>query len=166
LRNELKNPQGLLIEGSFEETMKKLRDLIKKENPSTVISVGDIVSKQIINHDLAFNILIVDNKTMRKPIPPIKVEVNQILYAKNPPGTITNEAWTTINQALENTEPTKVIIDGEEDLLTIVSVLSAPENALVIYGQPNKGIVVIKVTEKTKKKMRNIMDAMYKSSKS
>jgi uncharacterized protein (UPF0218 family) len=166
LRNELKNPQGLLIEGSFEETMKKLRVIIEKENPTLVISVGDIVSQQILKYNLGLNILIVDNKTMRKPIPPIKVNVDKILYAKNPPGTITNEAWTTIQRALENEEPTKVIIDGEEDLLTIVSVISAPEKALVIYGQPKKGIVVVKVTEKTKKKMQNIIDAMNKSSKS
>jgi len=59
-----------------------------------------------------------------------------------------------------------VIVDGEEDLLTLVTVLSAPDDALVVYGQPHKGIVVVKVTKETREKMHRIMDAMQKSSKS
>jgi len=155
-----------LIEGPFEETMEKLKKLIVKEKPSTIISVGDIVSIQMIKHGIALNILIVDNKTMRKPIQPITVDVDQTLYAKNPPGAITDEAWDAIKLAIEQKGRTKVIVDGEEDLLTVVTVLSAPEDALVVYGQPHKGVVVVKVTEETREKMHRIMDAMEESSKS
>ncbi len=155
-----------MIEGPFEETMEKLKKLIAKEKPSTIISVGDIVSIQMIKHGIALNILIVDNKTMRKPIQPITVDVDQTLYAKNPPGAITDEAWDAIKLAIEQKGRTKVIVDGEEDLLTVVTVLSAPEDALVIYGQPHKGVVVVKVTEETREKMQRIMDAMEESSKS
>lgn len=166
LRNELKKPQGLLIIGPFKETMNRLQELIEKEKPSLVISVGDIVSQQMIEHGIFLSVLIIDNKTMRKPIPPIEVDADYTLYAKNPPGTITNEAWAAILCAIENKGRTKVIIDGEEDLLTVITVLSAPNEAFVIYGQPHKGIVVVKVSEKTKEKMRCILDAMEKSSKS
>lgn len=155
-----------MIEGPFEETMEKLKKLIVKEKPSTIISVGDIVSIQMIKHGIALNILIVDNKTMRKPIQPITVDVDQTLYAKNPPGAITDEAWDAIKLAIEQKGRTKVIVDGEEDLLTVVTVLSAPEDALVVYGQPHKGVVVVKVTEETREKMHRIMDAMEESSKS
>jgi len=155
-----------LIEGPFEETMEKLKKLIVKEKPSTIISVGDIVSIQMIKHGIALNILIVDNKTMQKPIQPITVDVDQTLYAKNPPGAITDEAWDAIKLAIEQKGRTKVIVDGEEDLLTVVTVLSAPEDALVVYGQPHKGVVVVKVTEETREKMHRIMDAMEESSKS
>lgn len=155
-----------MIEGPFEETMEKLKKLIVKEKPSTIISVGDIVSIQMIKHGIALNILIVDNKTMRKPIQPITVDVDQTLYAKNPPGAITDEAWDAIKLAIEQKGRTKVIVDGEEDLLTVVTVLSAPEDALVVYGQPHKGVVAIKVTEETREKMHRIMDAMEESSKS
>ena len=166
LRNELKNPQGLLIEGPFEETMEMLKELIEAEKPSAVISVGDIVSRHMIEYGLVLNVLIVDNKTMRKPIQPIIVDVDQTLFAKNPPGTISDEAWVAIKRAVEHKGRIKVMIDGEEDLLTVVAVLSAPEGALVVYGQPHKGIVVVKVTKEQKEKMRRIVDAMDKSSKS
>jgi len=166
LRKELKKPQGLLIDGPLEKTMKRLKELIENEKPSLVISVGDVVSRNMIEHSISLNVLIVDNKVMRKPIQPITVDTDQTLYAKNPPGTITDEAWAAIRSAIEQKGKTKVMIDGEEDLLTLVAVLSAPENALVVYGQPHVGIVVIKVTEETRKKMQRIVDAMEESSKS
>ena len=147
-------------------TMKRLKELIEKEKPSLVISVGDIVSQNMVEQGLVLDVLIVDNKTMRKPIQPITVDADQTLYAKNPPGTITDEAWDAIKQATDYGGRTKIIIDGEEDLLTIVTVLSAPENAFVVYGQPHKGVVVVKVNEETKKNMRRIVDMMADSSKS
>ena len=162
----MKKPQGLLIDGPLEKTMKRLKELIENEKPSTVISVGDVVSRNMIEHSISLNVLIVDNKVMRKPIQPITVDTDQTLYAKNPPGTITDEAWAAIRSAIEQKGKTRVMIDGEEDLLTLVAVLSAPENALVVYGQPHVGIVVVKVTEETRKKMQRIVDAMEESSKS
>ena len=155
-----------MIEGPFEETMEKLKELIDKEKPSRIISVGDIVSLHMIKYGIALNVLIVDNKTMRKPIQPITVKADQTLYAENPPGAITDEAWDSIKRAIEQKGRTKVVVDGEEDLLTVVTVLSAPEDALVVYGQPHKGVVAVKVTQETKENMHRIVDAMEESSKS
>ena len=146
--------------------MKRLKELVEIIKPSLVISVGDIVTSHILKEGISLDVLVIDNKTMRKPIQPIVVNVDQTLYAKNPPGAITDEAWATIRQAIEEKGQTKVIIEGEEDLLTVVSVLSAPDNALVVYGQPQVGIVVVKVTAEAKEKMRRIIDSMDNSSKS
>ncbi len=166
LREELKRPQGLLIAGSFKETMKTLKELVEKEKPPAVISVGDIISMLMLKFGLAVDTLIVDNKTMRKKISPIVVDSNHTLYAKNPSGTITNEAWNIIRTALKLKGLKKIIIEGEEDLLTIVAVLSAPNDAFVVYGQPNVGVVVIKVNGKKKKDMQKILDSMKETSKS
>jgi uncharacterized protein (UPF0218 family) len=155
-----------LIDGPVEETMKRLKELIEEENPSLTISVGDVVSRDMIEHDISLNVLIVDNKVMRKTIQPITVDADHTLYAKNPPGTITDEAWAAIRNAIEQKGQTRVMIDGEEDLLALAVVLSAPEDALVVYGQPHRGIVVVKVTEETKERIRRIVDAMEESSKS
>ena len=166
LREELKKPQGLLIEGPFQDTMKRLKELVEIVKPSLVVSVGDIVSSHMAEEGISLDVLVVDNKTMRKPIQPIVVDVDQTLYAKNPAGAITDEAWVTMRQALEQKGRTKVVVDGEEDLLTVVTVLSAPDNAFVVYGQPRVGIVVVKVTEETREKMQRILDSMQVSSKS
>jgi uncharacterized protein (UPF0218 family) len=166
LRKELKKPQGLLIEGPFEKTVKRLKELIEKEQPSLTISVGDMVSRNMIQGSIPPDVLIVDNKVMRKPVQPIEIDTKHILYANNPPGTITDEAWNVIRRAIEKKGQIEVVIDGEEDLLTIVAVLSVPENAIVVYGQPHVGIVVVKVTEETRENMRRFVDAMQEPSKS
>ncbi|MEJ2242694.1 MAG: DUF359 domain-containing protein [Candidatus Bathyarchaeota archaeon] len=166
LRKELKNPQGLLIEGPYAQTILKLKELIEKEKPTRVISVGDIVSQRMIEYGLSPNILIIDNKTMRKPIQPIDVLTDHELHVKNPPGSITKESWITFEKALKKDGLTKIIIDGEEDLLTVVAVLSAPTNSFVIYGQPMIGIVVVKVNKENRQKMQKIIDSMKETSKS
>jgi hypothetical protein len=58
-----------------------------------------------------------------------------------------------------------VVVDGEEDLLTLVAVLHAPEKSLVVYGQPQEGIVVVRVTKQKKEMIRRIVEAMEMLSK-
>ena len=52
------------------------------------------------------------------------------------------------------------MVAGEEDLLTIVAVLKACENSLVVYGQPQQGVVVVKVDATSKHKAGLIVEAM------
>jgi uncharacterized protein (UPF0218 family) len=140
--------------------MEKIKQLIQKQKPNQIISVGDIVTQNLTKNHIPIHVMIIDNKALRQGIQPIKAEAQKILHVKNPPGTITPEAWGTVQQALEQSQTTKVFVDGEEDLLTLVAVIQAPANSFVIYGQPHEGVVVIKVTAQTKKKMQKIIDTM------
>ena len=65
--------------------------------------------------------------------------VEKTVYVDNPQGTITQEAIVAIKEALERNEHTHIVVDGEEDLLTLIAVLYAPENSFVVYGQPYRG---------------------------
>ncbi|UCD26951.1 MAG: GTP-dependent dephospho-CoA kinase family protein [Candidatus Bathyarchaeota archaeon] len=156
---------GLLIRGSPDKTMKKLKELIEKEKPSMVISVGDAVSNNMMKHNISSQVLIIDSKIMRAAVQPAAVDAKQIMHLKNPPGTLTEEAWIVIRKALSARGRTKVLIEGEEDLLTLVTVLCAPKTSFVVYGQPYQGIVVVKVTERTRERVRRIVDAMELPSK-
>jgi hypothetical protein len=163
-RRELKFPLGLLIEGSFDETIKKLKKLIEKEKPSMIISVGDAVSESLIKKDVFPNVFIVDNKVMRKPITSFSAEVEETVYVNNPPGTLTEEALREIRRVLkEKKQRVKIIVYGEEDLLTLPAVLYAPENSLVVYGQPQRGIVAVKVTKQEKERVRQVIEGMKQS---
>ena len=165
LRKKLKKPLGTLIAGSFEETVKRFKEILAKEKPAKLIAVGDAVSESLMKNGVFPDVFIIDNRVMRKEITPIEFGAERTLYAKNPAGTISKEAWEKIKNALNSDLQTKIIIDGEEDLLALPAVLFAPENSFVVYGQPHEGMVVIKVTEEKRKEVESIIDEMKTNSK-
>lgn len=156
----MKAPLGLLISGSPNETMSKLSELIEFVKPKKIISIGDIVSKNILERNLPLNVFIVDNRSMRELIEPVNASVSKVLHLINPAGAISGDSWRIIDEAINSEGLVKVLVEGEEDLLTIVAALLAPANSMVVYGQPNEGIVVINVTEEVKKEMREIINKM------
>jgi len=162
LRKELKAPLGLLIEGSFKETARKIAELVEKKKPRKLIAVGDRVSRNMIENNIALDVAVVDSKVMRKPISPLIFKADNIFQANNPAGTLTEEAWMAVERAVNSSGRSKVIIEGEEDLLTLIAVLSAPNGSMVIYGQPKQGVVVLDVNEETKRKVREIIGRMRK----
>jgi uncharacterized protein (UPF0218 family) len=157
----LKAPLGLLIEGSFEETMKELKKIVEKEKPSKIVAVGDVVSSNMIRYGIRPQVFIVDNRIMRDPIAPIQADANETIFVKNPAGTLTEEARESIQKALDKEEYLiRVMIDGEEDLLTLAAVVHAPENSLVVYGQPREGVVAVMTTKEKKDEVMKIIEAM------
>lgn len=160
LRRELKKPIGILLRGSFEETMKKFESLLQEDKPSVIVSVGDRVSRSLAESRIATKLSIVDNRIMRRRIQPIPLIAEDTLYVQNPPGTITEEALDAIQKALRGKRCAKIVVDGEEDLLALVAVMYAPENSLVVYGQPSKGIVVVMVTKQKKSEITEILKTM------
>jgi len=150
----------LFISGSPNETMSKLSELIESVKPKKIISIGDIVSRNILERNLPLNVFIVDNRSMRELIEPIDASVSKVLHLINPAGAISGDSWRIIDEAINSEGLVKVLVEGEEDLLTIVAALLAPVNSMVVYGQPNEGIVVINVTEEVKKEMREIINKM------
>jgi len=160
LRAKLKEPFGMLIQGSFAETMDKIGDIVKREKPPKVISVGDTVSQNLHAYQMNPQLSITDNKRMRKKTKPKVFESKNVVYVKNPQGTITEEAIAAVRDALESDEHFHIIVDGEEDLLALIAVLYAPEKSLVVYGQPCEGIVVVKVTSEKKAGAKEILKSM------
>ena len=79
------------------------------------------------------------------------IRTENILEADNPAGTITENLWETIEEAisltLKDSENRIIVVKGEEDLAVLPCLLVAPENAVVLYGQPNEGLVFVNVFE-------------------
>ena len=160
LRTKLKKPIGMLIRGSFAETMAKFKDFVKKEEAPCVISVGDTVSKNLFENQMRFQLSVIDNKRMRRKIQPRWFAAEKTIYVKNPQGTITEEAISAIEEALTGSQRVQIVVEGEEDLLALIAILYAPENSIVVYGQPFEGIVVVKVTPKKKAEVAGILELM------
>ena len=161
LRVRLKEPFGSLIQGTVEETMAKLERIIEKEKPAMIISIGDVVSKNLHQYKLHPQLTVIDNISLRdqKTVPP-EAHGEESVSIKNPQGTITEESTDAIQRALAKGVHTHIVVDGEEDLLTLIAVLYAPENSFVIYGQPHSGIVVVKVTDQRKCQVQEFLNAM------
>ena len=161
LREKFKEPFGLLLAGTFSETMTKLKSIVKKEKPPVIVSVGDTVSRNLHSHDLRPNLSVTDNQSMRRRVKPSTFEDKKIVHVKNPQGTITEEAFAAVQKALEKTgDHIHLVVDGEEDLLTLVAVLYAPEGSFVVYGQPYQGIIVVKVTPEKRAEAKALLNAM------
>jgi uncharacterized protein (UPF0218 family) len=163
-RKLLKAPLGSLIRGSYRETASRLKKVIDKSNPTMIISVGDVVSENLVKNNIPPKIMIIDNRVMRSDVQPIEVETDQIMHAKNSPGTLSTEIWKAIERALNSNQRTKIVVDGEEDLTALAAISSAPLGSLVVYGQPHEGIVSVEVTKEKKEEIDRIINLMEKAS--
>lgn len=162
LREELKKPFGILIQGPAELTIETLKKLIEKGKPPKMITIGDVTTANLIRFGTPPDLCIVDNRVMRKQVKPILMKTTQTLHTTNPPGTITTEAWLMVKKGISAPQKTRIVVAGEEDLLVIPAVIFAPENSIIAYGQPNQGIVITKVTKQRKLECRRIIASMKK----
>ncbi|MBC7130641.1 DUF359 domain-containing protein [Candidatus Bathyarchaeota archaeon] len=161
LEEQLKKPWGKLIRGSYKETVQKIKKIVMEENPKLLITVGDAVSRNLVENGILPKLMIIDNKIMRSPVESsIKLKADEELEVENPPGTINEEAMKAIQRALEIAGRVKIVVNGEEDLLTPAAAFLAPKNSIIIYGQPKEGVVVVKVTEQLKAEAEEIIKAI------
>ena len=63
------------------------------------------------------------------------------------------------NQDLENMS-LRIEIEGEEDLAALPAIWLAPRDVTIIYGLPDKGVVIAKSNDENKKKAKEILDKM------
>ena len=156
LRNSLKKPLGILIRDS--ETTK---ENILKNIPqgSFVITVGDATTEKLIRYGITPSLQIVDGleKRFKRELPSSIVKTT--FSCHNPPAQITEESLGVIKKALQ-VPPARIIVTGEEDLLVLPACLYAPENSVVMYGQPNEGLVIVKINSEIKNKVQSIMNSM------
>ena len=52
------------------------------------------------------------------------------------------------------------MVEGEEDLMGFPAVLLAPDDSVMIYGQPDVGIVWVPVSKSNKKLARDLLEKM------
>jgi GTP-dependent dephospho-CoA kinase len=147
----LQQPLGLLV--------KKTKDLFPLIKDKTIIAVGDVIVSSLKKIGIEPALAVIDFKTRRQELPRTDIEGIETV---NKQGTINSQAALTLQKTLQiylqsNTSQT-IIVDGEEDLLTIPAILFAPLGAIVLYGQFDRGIVVNEVTEALKKNIVKILN--------
>jgi uncharacterized protein (UPF0218 family) len=159
LREQLKQPLGKLVTGSVSDCNTAIKTAMHEEVLSKLVLVGDTVSRHAVEADIHADLIIVDNKEMRRSSIPVSLGPRKTFKLINPQGTIAGASWEVIAQALRIGN-SAVIVEGEEDLLVLVAVSVAPFRSLVVYGQPSVGIVLVRVSAEKKREVVQVLEQM------
>ena len=157
----LKKPLGILYDGPEDDTSVAIENAISDLTSRTgkIVAVGDICVSALRNKEIIPDIAVVDGITKREILPdslkPNKEGYDEIITCKNPAGYITPEFSDCLIAAAKANHKVLIIVNGEEDLAPIILHLALPLNAYLIYGQPNKGIVLCRSSEYAKKRCKS-----------
>ena len=157
LRDQLKIPLGVLLPiGQDNKTniQKYLSD------DSYIITVGDRTTEKMIDFDLIPSLQIIDGLEKRIKRDIIKLGSAFELKIDNPAAEITLESIEIIKKAFSLNPPIRLTVNGEEDLLVLPACIHAPENSVILYGQPNKGLVLVQITTEIRNKAQALLDLM------
>ncbi|MBI3342276.1 pantetheine-phosphate adenylyltransferase [Candidatus Curtissbacteria bacterium] len=154
LRSIFAKPQGKLF-----STIDELLDSYKERE---IVSVGDETSKNLNEIGIKAALYIVDFKIKRlmrfNNLAELGFDTDQKVKVFNPAGDISIELSRAIHDYFTNHFAKVILVDGEEDLAVVPCVLMAPLGTIIIYGQPNEGVVAVEVTEGSKNKFSNYLD--------
>ena len=156
LRSELRRLYGKLMTG--DEVPFAVREC------KMLISVGDVVTFDLLGNGISPRIAVYDGKTER-------VERNELLEriaemdglvvrVRNPPAMITADTIRAVKEAIGRKENTKILVDGEEDLAALVCIALAPQGSCVVYGYPGKGVVLVKIDQEAITIARSLISRM------
>jgi len=153
----LKTPLGILLpigQDNKENIQKYLLD------ESYIITVGDRTTEKMIEYGIIPSLQIIDGFEKRKQREFPKLGNASELMIDNPAAEITLQSIEIIKKAFEMTPPIRLTVNGEEDLLVLPVCIHAPKNSVVLYGQPNKGLVLVKITTEIRNKAQTLLDMM------
>ena len=153
----MKIPQGILL----PENQADKENILKHIEPNSyIITVGDRTTEKMIDFDLIPSLQIVDGIEKREKREPPKLVNATEITVDNPPAEITSQSIDVIKKALSMESPIRILVTGEEDLLVLPVCIHAPDNSVVMYGQPNEGLVIVKITSEIRNKAQSLLDLM------
>ena len=157
LRDQFKTPLGILL--SIGQDNKENIEKYLSNNPY-LITVGDKTTEKMINFGLIPSLQIIDGfeKRQKRDLP--KLGNATELKIDNPAAEITLESIEIIKKAFSMTAPVRITVMGEEDLLVLPVCIHAPDNSIVLYGQPNEGLVLVEISTEIRNKAQTLLDLM------
>jgi pantetheine-phosphate adenylyltransferase len=169
MRQELKLPFGSVLSEA------EIAGLAAGLKNKVVVTVGDITTSNLMHLGIVPNLAIIDLFAKRVPFQTLEQyhfpANSRIVNVKSGPGYIAQAAVDAIKNwgnTADKNAPTVIVVDGEEDLLTLPSIVYTPIDSVVFYGQPempdtpdNKnipGLVEVLVDQHTKEKAMELVN--------
>jgi uncharacterized protein (UPF0218 family) len=144
MREELKRPLGPVV--NEEQLSTHLGSA-----PGPVATVGDMTTETVFRLGYRIHLAVVDYQTKRTFDPIWKeatASVGEVtVFVDSEAATISSSLYNVILRAWDSRTATKVVVEGEEDLAALPTILHAPEGATVIYGIPDMGLCLVQVDE-------------------
>ncbi len=127
-----------------------------------IVAVGDATVFELLRCGIRPDLAIIDYREKRQALTADKLAALQPFSAsgakkiRNPPGTITRELEDAVRAFFEHPRPTLFLIEGEDDLAVLPSLLFAPNGTRICYGQPERGIVVLVESEELRQRAQHV----------
>lgn len=157
LRAELKEPFGPVEPDT---------DTVLRAAGRPLVTVGDIVTYHVLDAGTAPDVALVDERTQRAAVDEhVRETIDASRFDRecsvdNPPATLTVALLETLRAALDDSASTLVRVDGEEDLAALPAIAAVPDDASVLYGQPDEGIVHVRVERAVRERVRDMLVRM------
>lgn len=150
IKKELKRPLGRVV-----KDFSMIKILSRNHR---IISVGDICTLGLLAVGIKPHLAVFDYRFMRQGLDSGIIEILAAHFSKpkryrNPAGTLSKEIIQDAAKLIA--DGGGVLIEGEEDITALAFIMAADANDIVIYGQPHKGLVIVKPDEKIKRKIRS-----------
>ena len=159
LRAELKDPLGPI----HTDTAELLADA-----GDPIVTVGDVVTYHLLQANHTPDVALVDGLTKREAVDDeVWAAIDGFdhrVEVENPAATLSLSLLVELRAALDraddDSETTVVVVDGEEDLAALPAVLAAPDGASVVYGQPDRGMVLAGTSPDERAVVRDLLERM------
>jgi len=164
LRPCLKKPYGKLYPGDHPSVVDQIKNRLDE---SFVIAVGDVTTYNLFKAGVRPRLCLIDRITKRTAVTQTIATVTSRtdyvnISVKNPAGSLSGEMVLAIKNALSSSDSHICLnVDGEEDLATLPAIAFAELGTLVLYGQPDEGLVCVKVTEEKKDEMKGMLMQIF-----
>lgn len=178
-RDTFARPMGRLIPDDMVG-VDAIHQVLSGHDP--VVTVGDRTTERVLEYDIHIDIQIVDGIEQRKART-VPGDAHHIIRCQNPTSCITSDAVSAIRQGYDiwkrhdryrsDSESTsdirrrydarqsiRILVSGEEDLLLLPALILAPYDAVLLYGQPNEGLVVVYADDATKRRGEHLMSLL------
>lgn len=176
IRNGIIDTQGKLIlphslRRAFKDPFGRIlsRDAIQASmlhhQKQGFICVGDKTTKTAREFGILPRLSVIDLQVERKPfgtLDQFQFPQDVVIHSlKSGPGYISQDVIAFCKAyfaSYENNESSVLLINGEDDLVTLAILVNAPIDTIVYYGQPKKGIVEVIVNQDIKQRCLHLLN--------
>ena len=163
LDSELKTPMGQIFSGPEDLPEVAMSSALESlpEKRGSIIAVGDVTVKTLLEMEIIPDIGLIDGMTKRTAL--LESEIvdmecfDEVKNATNPAGCLTPSLLESIEEAIFSQNSVVINVTGEVDLAPLYIHCLAPIGSVVLYGQPNVGVVSQISTLAVKERCRELL---------